>query len=214
MRRQRQAIKIIQNSRGMLSAEFLFALTLSAGLCIVLFALNFTLSMAEVSQYIAFSSARAHAAGHLNQEKQTQLGKEKFESLINNPVLKPLLNRGEGGWFQLSGFEIRGGGASESSFAEDYTYEEGRVPQVGVRFKFVPKVLNIKIAFLGSTSESGEDFAANITGLLIREPTQQECWDQVKVRYSTILNLDTLGRYKTLGNSGANAYVPMEDNGC
>lgn len=203
--------KPVQNSRGMISAEFIFALVLCVGLCIVLFSLNFTLSMAEVAQYIAFSSARAHAAGHVDQGKQEQLAQEKFNTLINNPVLKPLFNNA-GGWFQLKGFEIRGGGNS-GDFNNDYSYEEDRVPQIGVRFNFHPKILNLKIPFLGSTSEDGEGFSATITGLLIREPTQKECWElQIKERYKAIMNLDP--RYKVLGSAGINKYNPMEDNGC
>lgn len=201
------------NSRGMISAEFIFALVLCVGLCIVLFSLNFTLSMAEVAQYIAFSSARAHAAGHVDQDKQEQLAREKFNELINNPVLKPLFNKGDGGWFKLADLEVAGGGISGRDFGNDYPSQAQRVPQVGVRFKFYPKILNLKVAFLGSTSEDDEGFSANITGLLIREPTQKECFDlQVRTRYEAILNLDP--RFKVLGDQGKNKYVPMEDNGC
>lgn len=197
----------------MISAEFIFALVLCVGLCIVLFSLNFTLSMAEVAQYIAFSSARAHAAGHVDQTKQEQLAKDKFNQLINNPVLKPLFNNPDGGWFKLADLEVAGGGPSGQSFNSDYPSEDDRVPQVGVRFGFYPKLLNLKIGFLGSTSEDGEGFSAKLTGLLIREPTQQECWElQVKGRYEAILNLDP--RYKLLGDTGKSKYIPMEDNGC
>jgi hypothetical protein len=205
--------KPVLNSRGMISAEFIFALVLCVGLCIVLFSLNFTLSMAEVAQYIAFSSARAHAAGHVDQDKQEQLAKDKFNELLNNPVLKPLFNNADGGWFKLADLEVTGGGVPGQSFNSDYPNQDDRVPQVGVRFNFFPKLLNLKIGFLGSTSEDGEGFSAKITGFLIREPTQKECWElQVKGRYETILNLDP--RYKILGDSGKAKYVPMEDNGC
>lgn len=211
----REIAKPMQNSRGMISAEFIFALVLCVGLCIVLFSLNFTLSMAEVAQYIAFSSARAHAAGHVDQDKQEQLAKDKFNELINNPVLKPLFNKADGGWFKLTDFEVRGAGPSGRDFSSDYPITEDRVPQVGVRFNFVPKLLNLKIAFLGSTSEdpSGNSFSAKVTGFLIREPTQKECWElQVKERYKAIMNLDA--RFKVLGASGINKYTPLEDNGC
>ncbi|WII73908.1 hypothetical protein QJS83_08470 [Bdellovibrio sp. 22V] len=207
--------KPVQNSRGMLSAEFIFALVLSAGLCIVLFALNFTLSMAEVAQYIAFSTSRAHAAGHLDTDRQKQMGEDKFKALVNNAVLKPLFNNPDGGWFTLTDLDIRQGGLNGNTFENDYKVVADRVPQVGVRFNYNPKLLSVKIAFLGSTSDdpNGEGFTAKVTGLLIREPTFKECWDlQIKQRYSAILNLDP--RYKVLGGSGANKYVPMEDNGC
>ncbi|WP_347357847.1 hypothetical protein [Bdellovibrio sp.] len=204
--------KTLRNERGMISAEFIFAIVISVGLCIVFFALNFTLSMAEVAQYIAFSASRAHAAAHVDQTKQEQMGKEKYLALINNPVLKPLFNKPDGGWFQLSPqLEIRGGGTG-NNFADEYKGEEGRVPQVGVRFDFKPKLLSLKVAFLGSTSEDDSGFSAKVTGFLIREPSRQECWEgQIKKRYSALLDLDP--RYKELGNNTGD-YIPMEDNGC
>lgn len=214
MKETKSPLKIIRNECGMLSAEFIFALVLVVGLCSVLFALNFTLAMAEVSQYIAFSSARAFSAAHVNPEKQVQMAQDKFESLRNNPTLRPLLNRADGeGWFQLDTLEVRTG-VNGDDYSGEYVYTEKRVPQVGVRFKFIPKVLNMKIAFLGSTSEDGEDFGANITGFLIREPTQQECRIQMSQRYKQILQLDPAGRYSLLGSAGSNKYIDMEDNGC
>ncbi len=216
MKTLRGSYKPLKNSRGMISTEFIFALVLCAGLCIILFSLNFTLTMAEVAQYIAFSSARAHAAGHVDQDKQEQLAKDKYKELVNNPILKPLFNSSAGGgWFKLSDdIDVRGGGPNGRNFDEDYPATADRAPQVGVRFDFQPKILNLKIAFLGSTSEDGEGFSAKITGFLIREPTQKECWElQVKPRYTNILNLES-GRFKLLGSGGENKYVPMEDNGC
>lgn len=213
MKKQRVFLKPLQNNRGMLTAEFIFSLVLCAGLCIVLFSLNFTLSMAEVAQYIAFSSARAHAAGHLDSEKQEQLAREKFNDLINNPVLKPIFNASEGGFFKLTDLDVRGGGPSGRSFT-DYKTTENRMPQVGVRFNFNARILNMKVPFLGSTSEDADaGFNAKVTGLLIREPTQKECKElQIRQRYSAILDLDP--RYKVLGASGVNKYQLMEDNGC
>ncbi len=214
MKRLTNAIKPIRNSRGIISTEFVFAITLCVGLCIVLFALNFTLAMAEVAQYIAFSSARAHAAGHFKIENQQDAAKAKFNSLINNPVLKPLFNNPDGGWFALNELDVRSGGPDGSDFSEFYPGEDDRA-QVGVRFSFSPKILNLKIAFLGSTSEDtdGNSFSAKLSGLLTREPTYEECWNlQVKNRYEAILNLDE--RYKVLGAARKNQYIPTEDNGC
>lgn len=216
MAQQRAILKSINNSRGFMTAEFIFSITLCAGLCVLLFALNFTLSMAEVAQYIAFSSARAHAAGHLDQDKQEQMAKDKFAELTNHKVLKTFFTPEGANWFKLSALDVRGGGAAGKSFDDIYpaVSDDQRMPQVGVRFSFSPSLLNIKIAFLGSTAEDPDQgFTANISGLLIREPTQKECWDlQVKPRYSAILDLDS--RYQELGGSGENKYIPMEDNGC
>ena len=218
MRAQHSAIlKPISNSRGFMTAEFIFSITLCAGLCVLLFALNFTLSMAEVAQYIAFSAARAHSAGHVDQDKQEQLAKDKFAELTNHKVLKTFFTPEGANWFKLSAIDVRGGGATQKSFDDVYpafSPDDQRIPQVGVRFSFSPALLNLKVAFLGSTSEDPDQgFTANISALLIREPTQKECWElQVKKRYSAVLDLDN--RYQALGGSGENKYVPMEDNGC
>lgn len=215
-------LRLVKNSRGMLTAEFIFSLVLVAGLCIVLFALNFTLSMTEVTQYIVFSASRAHAAAHKSVTEQQQMGKDKYNALINNAILKNLLNNPDGGWFQLSSFEVRSGGDGGNTFNDEYglagapTNGDSYIPYTGARVSFQPKLLNVKIAFLGSTAEDpGAGFTpAKITAFLVREPTQKECWDQVLKRYDAILNLDP--RYKILGSSGANGYrnKEIEDNGC
>ncbi len=40
-------------------------------------------------------------------------------------------------------------------------------------------------------NDPDDGFSANVSGLLIREPTQEECWAQVKERYRAIYNLDS-----------------------
>lgn len=197
-----------KNQGGFIATEFIFALIISAGVSIVFFAMNFTMSMVEISQYIAFSTARAFAAGDLSISDQESNGRTKFNSLINNPALKPLLNKPDGGWFKLTDLELRGG--IDTNF--DGEYGDNSIPQTGVRFNFTPKLLNLRIALLGRTSLDGEDYGAKITGLLMREPTWNECFNgYVTTRYEHILNLDQ--RFKELGNK-PNEYVPLEDNGC
>lgn len=217
MKDKRPFISSIKNSRGMITAEFIFSMVICAGICIVLFALNFTLSMAEVAQYIAFSTARAHAASQIDQNKQIEVARDKYRALLAQPPIATIFNKPDGdGWFVLStpnDVEIRGGGDFDSGFAE-YPTAEDRVPQVGVRFKFRPRILNMRIAFLGNTSEDPDaGFEANITAMMIREPTVEECWrQQLQPRYDAILNLDP--RYRVLGDARKNEYVAMEDNGC
>ncbi|MGZ3770630.1 MAG: hypothetical protein ACXVCP_13550 [Bdellovibrio sp.] len=215
MRKFKGFLNPVQNSHGLVSGEFIFSLVMCVGFCIVLFSLTFTLSMAEVAQYIAFSSSRAHAAGHLDQDKQEDLGTRKFKELVNSNVLRPLFNNPDSNWFKLTDFEIRGGGPSQKNFENEYqSGSADRIPPIGVRFTFIPKLLTVKLPFLGSTEdENSNGFSSKVTGFLIREPTQKECWElQIKNRYSRILDLDT--RYKESGLSGAKKYNPMEDNGC
>lgn len=222
MTEQGRKNKIIGNSRGIISVDFIFALTLCAGLCVVLFSLTFTLAMAEVGQYITFSTARAASSAHENPEKQALMGKDKFNELLNRPVLKDLFAKSEGSWFLLgttqSGSapkaDIRGG-FEGSDFSNEYSsVNSDEIPLTGARVAFVPKVLNLKIAFLGSTSSDSEaGFSANLTAFMIREPSQAECWAQIKQRNDAILSLSNT-KYRVLGAATSAKYIPMEDNGC
>lgn len=217
----------LKDRRGFLSVDFLFAMTIAAVLLMMTFAFTTTLSMIEIAQYIAFSTARAHAAGHVNQEKQAQIARKKFESYQDDklyPALAPLLKNG---WFELDPktLDIRGGGhpvsgSSGQTFDEDYGFDEGAksVSQIGIRFRMQAKILKMNLPFLGSLTEE-DDFGTNVTGLLLREPTAEECRKQFEKeqRFNAILDQDS--RFRGIYQGGTpgskqNEYVPMEDNGC
>ncbi|MGZ3742963.1 MAG: hypothetical protein ACXVBQ_03810 [Pseudobdellovibrionaceae bacterium] len=211
---QRKPLVILQSEKGFLSADFLFSIIISAGLCVVFFSLTFTLSMVEVGQYIAYSVSRAHAASDKTQDDQEKAAKTKFAVLQKNEVLKPLFSNG---WFEISNLEIRGAGSTGKDFSDRYPKQSSSVrgvPQVGIRLSFEAKLLNIKIPMLGPTDPEGKGFKAFLTGLMIREPSEKECRDQIKNdRYKAILNLDK--RFsKIAGAASEQDYVPMEDNGC
>lgn len=207
--------KFIKNNRGMLSADFIFSLVIAAGLSMVLFAMTFTFTMAEVSQYVVFSASRAYAAGHVDGDAQEDMGRSKFDELLKNPQLAPLLGSTSGPWFELKSLELRG--ASPNSSFEDYPGYNDRIPFVGARAEFVTRLLSLKIPLLGRTDPDGEGFKAKLTAFLIREPTQSECWNlQVKQRYSNIIKLDSryAGSNTTNAAGSVSKYIPMEDNGC
>lgn len=211
---QKNPVRVLRNTGGFLSADFLFSIVIACGLCAVFFCLTFTLSMVEVGQYIAFSVSRAHAAAHKTQDDQERMAKIKFSSLEKNRVLRPLFSNG---WFEIGNLEIRGGGESRKNFADRYPGPDSAtlgVPQVGIRLSFEAKVLDIKFPLLGGTDPSGTGFKAFLTGLMIREPSAKECRDQIKNdRYRAIMDLDK--RFvRIAGHSSEQDYVPMEDNGC
>ncbi len=206
------------DNRGFISADFIFSLVLAAGVSIVLFALTFTFSVAEIAQYVVFSASRAYVAANVDSTKQEELGNSKFDELINNKELAPMLKSVGGHWFVLNNLDLRGGGEGGKTFNDEYAGYEERIPFVGARADFEAKLLSLRIPFLGNTDDEGNGFKAKLTAFLIREPNQKECWDlQIKKRYSSIMDLDN-GRYKGSGttnaSSGINDYVPMEDNGC
>ena len=205
---------LLRSSGGFLAADFLFSLVISCGLCVVFFCLAFTLSMVEVGQYIAYSVSRSHMAGHKTQDDQEKAAKAKFASLQKNKVLSPLFTNG---WFEISNLDIRGAGKGGKDFSDRYPKERDAivgVPQVGIRLSFEAKMLDIKVPFLGGTDPEKKGFTAFLTGLMIREPSAEECRKQIKEdRYKAIMNLDP--RFtRAIGRASESQYVPMEDNGC
>jgi hypothetical protein len=211
----------IANNCGFISADFIFALVIAMGLSMVLFVMTFTFSVAEVSQYIVFSASRAHAGAHADQTQQEKMGKDKFAELMANKTIAPLFKAD--GWFVLNNLDIRGGGTSGKDYNSEYAgYKSsggdyGRIPFVGVRADFEPKLLTVRVPFMGTTANpTGNGYKAKLTAFLIREPSQKECKGQVDVRYRAILELDQ--RYKGSGTvsalNGVTKYVSMEDNGC
>lgn len=206
--------RILVNEKGFLAADFLFSIVIASGLCVVFFCVTFTLSMVEVGQYIAYSVTRAHMAGHKTQDDQEKAAKTKFNSLQKNKVLNPLFSNG---WFEITNLDVRGAGTTGKDFSERYPGEgepSRGVPQVGVRLNFEAKMLDIKVPLLGSTDPEGNGFKTFLTGLMIREPTVEECQNQIKNdRYKAILGLDP--RFEQIaGSASESEYVPMEDNGC
>lgn len=212
----------IKNNQGFLAADFLFAITISAGLMAVLFAITYTLCVTEVVQYMAFSVARAQSASHVSPAAQEDAGRRKYQKLIGEPRLQSLF---ASGWFSVpkpNQIEIAQGDAPPSNgrnLTSDYsqggdTTGDMAIPFHGVRIRFAANMLNFNVPFIGKTSsEDAEDgaFSAMITGFLIREPSQLECQNFMMDRGKAILALDP--RFQ---NSGSNGQVTTftEDNGC
>lgn len=202
--------KGLRSESGILTVDFLFGMVVSLGLLTVFFALSFSLSMVEVAQYVAFSTARAMAAADTSIDQQKDNAQRKFTSLVNKPALQNLFASKEDKFFPLTQLEIKEGG--DSTF-DNYQggSEENRVPQTGVAFQMEFKLLTFNLPLLGSTASNDGGYSSRITGLLIREPSQQECLDQMKARYQAFKNLEA-----SIPTAGAEDYaaVMVEDNGC
>lgn len=221
---------MISNQRGLLSVDFLFSLILAMVLTFMLLSISLTYSAVEISQYIAFSAARAHAAADMTVKDQKDKGLAKLDDLIKkNKVFQTLLGKSSAeAWFSLKLKDLRSGGNSSvgGDSSENYNAEyppdpfpaTGGIPQVGLRLDFEARLLRMKVGFLGSTNDnSGVGYKAVVTGLLMREPTQKECQDLMsdQKRYQNILRLDP--RYGSIvSKNGVNTgkFFPMEDNGC
>ncbi len=209
--------KTLKDQKGIIAADYLFAFVIAMGLFMVLFALSFTLSITSISQYIAFSASRSFAPSHRDIEMQEALARNKFNELKNSPVFSPLFTNG---WFNLEIESIRPGLASGRSFSDEYNDRldgggERRTPSVGIRLHFVSRIMNFRNPLLGDAQGEDESgFESRITGFMNREPTAQECLNQMRreVRYSQILQLDP--RFNSLSAPVQQKYIPTEDNGC
>ncbi len=204
-------------SAGFTSVDFLFSMVLGSGLVLLLVALTSTLSIIQVAQYMAFSTARAHAAGHETLAQQKDLGTQKFKSFFDrskNPVLSNLLSNE---WFKIdsNSLDLRSG-ADGKDFNAEYGVDESKkaLPNIGVRFQISAPVLEFKIPFVGSTARD-QGYKSFITGFIFREPSSEECRLQMKARYDAIIRLDSrFGRIATESDVKPSSYMPMEDNGC
>ena len=181
--------------------DFIFALTVSAGFAIIFFAMSFTLSMVEMSQYVVFSSARAYSAANVSEEAQKELGQKKYAELRSAPMIKSILNSG---WISLG--EIQFG-----DFASEYPESsEGTSVFVGARLPFKANILNMRIPILGNTITDSGTGSANLNAYLLREVSTDECLRNfTSQRYEKFKSLDN--RYSSLPSGG---YSIITDNGC
>lgn len=221
IRTNKKISNLVRNQRGFLTADYLFSFIAGIGLFMIIFGITMTLTVTEVSQYIAYSISRAQASSHVDRLKQESMAKNKFAEIKKNRVFGFIFHSG---WFDLKLESIRSGGAdnpgANGTFADDYPDRkdddgERRVPAVGIRLQFETFMLSQKNPITGSTSDGETPFQAKITGLMIREPSQAECKKQLMftTRYRTILKLDEQ-RYSHLGTIPESSYVALEDNGC
>jgi hypothetical protein len=197
-----------RNERGFITVEFLFAIVIAFGMSAIVFALTFTLSTVEVGQYIVFSTARAHAAANFDKAAQADAAKAKYSALLSDKGLASLFSNG---WFTLSkvsDLEIRQGDGD--NFNKDYD-SDSRGDLQGVRTTFTAKILELRLPLIGAITPDNGSFSAKLTGILIREPTQQECEQYMDQRAQELWNIGE-GRFQTYRKG--EVPTPWEDNGC
>lgn len=202
---------------GFVTADFIFSFLLASMMTTLLFGLCFTFTVIEISQYISYSATRAAIPAHKTYQDQRDRVDAKYQQLVTNPVLRPLL---ENGWFTLTmqSEDVRLNENPTDDFRDEYSGEPVPVivPAAGVRLTLTANILNLNLGPLGRIeSETGNGFNLKVGTLLLREPSQQECQNIIQSRYRRILDLES--RYSILGGvgiAGPNPYFPMEDNGC
>ena len=198
------------SQQGFLTVDFLFAIIACIGCLMFLLRISISLVSAQVAQYIVYSSARAHSAGDISKQDQIDAGELKYKTLLKEAgLVAGLLTPGES--IQKSG--VIGNFNSIYSPPEDGSAESG-TPFIGARSEIKLPRLGMTVPFLGKTSDGEEEFKANVSAMIFREPSSEECQTFYKKenRYEEILKRDS-ARFGQAG-SFSSAYVPMEDSGC
>lgn len=166
---------IVKRNRGSLSVDFLISITVCCLLLIFVILTTLTFSLAEVAQYIAYSSARAYFVGHNNLSVQEESAKNKYVELKNKffPSGKALSK-----WFCLQ----PDGNSLEFGIYDEFGNNNRKH---GVAFKFISHVMTMNIPFLGDVGDgnsgdrcqgAGSDgFVFPITAFLGREVSTAEC---------------------------------------
>lgn len=203
----------MRNQRGLLTVDFLFSMVLILGLSGLLFVMTFTLSVASVTQYVTFASARIYAAGHLNQGIQKDLANQKYNELINHPVLKPLYKNG---WYSVG--DQLGVGNHTEIIPEFQQATQGPNKFWGAGTYFTARVLAFQIPGFGSTTPdddgSGDGFQTYLGSYLGRDPSTEECLAFTADRWRAIRALPASGGASYSTGTGATGYYPIADDGC
>ncbi len=208
------------NQSGQASAEFLFSLIIAFGLFILFFSISFTLTVVEVGQYIAFSTSRAQVGGNKNQAAQREAATNKYQSFSSLPAFGLLF---KSGWFVFAkNPDIRQGGSNSQDNFRDKLGDggSGATPPfeqvyTGVSIPFQSKILGMQVPFLNPASTEDAGFSTNINAILIREPTQEECYRYWgAARAQALKNLPSGAALPAGGGYDPSAYVMMEDAGC
>lgn len=200
------AKKINLNQSGQVMTEFLFATIVSFGLFMLFFALTMTFAAVEVTQYAAYSTARAQVGGNKTPEDQKQAALNKYKSLLKNPSYGVFF---QSGWFVLGKTpDIRQGGSGQT-FTELYSPGGfNNTVYMGASIPFESKLMAYKVMFIDSGKQNDSGFKTNVNGILAREPAQSECQSFWRDRSAALKQLPSGGSMNT------ESYYPMEDNGC
>lgn len=209
----RPLLKPVRNQRGILTLDFIFALTLGMGFVVIFFALTLTLSLVEVTQYFSFAVARSAWSAHETRSQQLALGNLKYEELRGRPIFRTIFGQG---WFQLPARPEYGDPAR--GFNDEYASDpsEDNETFFGARLRIEARVLNISIPLLGNTKTQNETGMANVQTFLGREVTTTECREQFnRVRWNAIQNLHpSYGAVVSTGVNPTLAIAIITDNGC
>lgn len=205
---KKRTLQTIRNEHGLITLDFMFALMMCIGFSVVFFAISITLSMVEVTQYIAFASARSYSSAHETPGDQEATGNAKYKELLQNKVFK--------GLYSLKMITIPPAGSPvvgdyNDQFMDVQTPADDNNTFTGSQVSFKANILNFQVPFLGATAEESTTGQATISAYLIREVSSQECRESFnRARY---LKLKGLRSEYQRPQTTPDAFL-VTDNGC
>lgn len=203
----------MKSEAGIITADFLFAIAIAMGMFTLLFAMSFSLTVVEITQYVAFATARSASLANLDADDQRAAAITKFKNMVEDKK-SPLFPLYHNGWFTLSkpeeldvrqGTGVPGG----KNFSQELAGgSDSKHLFMGVSIKFVAHLLHLKLPLIGQIGDEN-GFSTFVNAILIREPTMRECLKFYEDRRSELKNLASGSAFYNPVN-----YMRMEDNGC
>ena len=190
----------LSNQKGLIIIDFIFEAVLFSVFVSIIFSFAITFSVVEVLQYVSFASARQYSLAHQTEDIQERRGREKFEQLMANDAIRPMI---ASGWFATGDIRI-GDFNEELANGNDRGLDSANFN--GARIPFNAPILYKRLPLLGDTGSGPEAFQAFIQSFTGREPTMEECQVFTQQRINGVANL--------YGITNGDQYAVQNDNGC
>ena len=193
-----------KKNKGILTLDFIFSFLVMYGISMVFGLMAFTLMMSSVAQYITFATNRVHISGHIDIDRQEEVGFRKFEKLVSD--LSPFFGTESQSWFQVQ--------INEPKTPQDFGNTANQW-KYGFTLDYTANIMkNARFPIIGGPGDGngGNNFgSAVLKAYMYREPTTEECLQFNNARWEKILE-----RFSNLGGyiSGSEAYGSSPDNGC
>lgn len=212
---RRSATSILASQSGLILTDFIFAIILTSGMSVLLFSLCYSLAVVEVTQYVSYSTARAHLAGNKDPLAQEAKARAKYTQLTTGRGAIGTLY--QNGWFTVpnaGGIDVRSGVTGNGrQFSQDLA--GGSDPSdrnwfLGVSIPLTIGMLKFNFPLLGNTApDEDQGFQTRLNTMLIRDPSEKECRDFMQNRRANLGSLPSAQGFYV-----PDAYIPIEDNGC
>lgn len=203
----------VRNQSGLIIADFVFSISLASALGVLLFSISYALAVVEVTQYVSFSVARAHMAGHKNYTEQERKARAKYAQLTTGQGAIGSLYGNS--WFTAGAadkLDVRGGPTgNDRMFSEDLAGGADRRNWfIGVSVPLTIGILKLNLPLFGDTAPDNDDgMQTSLNAMLIRDPSEKECKDFMEQRRAALKVLPSGVTYYEPAS-----YIPIEDNGC